>query len=161
MNVLRGNAGKRRPRVLVSRNSPSPRAPPDNFAPKNFFSKGSEAPSWLPDDAKCLWRELLPSVRRENELQRSGLIIFAAYCDALYRLQKFSREIEDKGVTYATKSGNMRKRPEVDMRNSAANAVHSLANELNLTTRSRINATATFVGGRLDLNWTDGDDLAR
>jgi len=146
---LQGNAGKRAKRPSVA--EAQGEAAPEISATKLFFSPGWEPASWLADGAKRIWCELLPIARRETKLQESGLQLFAAYCDALYRLHKYSKEIEDKGATYTTDRGFVRKRPEVEMRDRAANDVRNFASELNLTPKSWIGSMGTFAGRQLDM----------
>lgn len=156
---LQGNAGKRRPRAVSVDAAQATEATPENFAAKFFFLQGGEPAAWLPEGAKRIWCEVLPIAQRETKLQQSGLQVFAAYCDAVYRLQKYSQEIETSGATYKTASGYFRKRPEVEMRDRAANDVRNLASELNLTPKSWIGSMGTFAGRQLGTYWSGGDDL--
>ena len=157
LKKLQGNTGKRRKKSVVE--SEVPKISPE-VSEKIFFSAVQQAPSWLPDGAKTIWREQLPIVMRETKLQESGYQVFASYCDALHRLQKFTMDIDKQGATYKTESGYFRKRPEVEMRDRAANDVRTLAAELNLTPKSWISSMGTFSGRQLDLFMNGGQKPA-
>lgn len=131
-------------------------AAPETPAQKLFFSPGWEPAAWLPDGAKKIWTELLPTALRETKLQRSSLSVFATYCDAVYRMQKYTALIEKDGATYTTASGYIRKRPEVEMRDAAARDLRIYASELNLTPKSWINSMGTFSGRQLDMFMNGG-----
>ena len=131
-------------------------APQKISAQNNFFSLRFQPAAWLADGAKLIWAEQLAIALRETKLQESGLQVFAIYCDAVYRLQKYSQEIEVKGATYTTASGYVRKRPEVEMRDKAANDVRNYASELNLTPKSWIGSMGTFAGKQLDMFMNGG-----
>lgn len=134
------------------RQEPGEDAPPCAKA----FSAGWDAPAWLPAGAKEVWRQALPIALRETKLQESALQVFAAYCDAVYRLQRYSRVVEAEGAIYTTASGYVRKRPEVEMRDKAAHAVRNLASDLNLTPKSWIGSMGTYAGRQLDMFMNGG-----
>lgn len=155
---LQGNAGKRR--TVTPEPQPEASGAPKILPEKLFFSHGWEPAAWLPDGAKLIWCEQLPIVQRETKLQQSGLPTFAVYCDALYRLQKYSQEIEKDGATYKTATGHERRRPQVEMRDKAANDVRNYASELNLTPKSWIGSMGTFAGRQLDIFMNGGREAA-
>jgi P27 family predicted phage terminase small subunit len=160
LKALQGNAGKRAKATPKVDGADRVEVMPDAVSQKNppevFFSPGWAPAAWLPDGAKEVWRHLLPIALRETKLQESGLQVFAVYCDAVYRMQKYTREIETEGATYKTESGYIRKRPEVEMRDKAANDVRNFAAELNLTPKSWINSMGTFSGRQLDMFMNGG-----
>jgi P27 family predicted phage terminase small subunit len=150
---LQGNAGKRaKPAVVDDAPKPAAQENPEEV----FFSSAWQPAAWLPEGAKKVWREQLPVALRETKLQLSSLQVFATYCDALHRLQKYTGLIEEKGATYTTNSGYERKRPEVEMRDNAARDLRIYANELNLTPKSWINSMGTFAGRQLDMFMNGG-----
>jgi phage terminase small subunit len=149
LKKLQGNAGHRRKAApVVEQGTP---AASEISKPEFFFPACWEPAEWLPEGAKRIWCEQLPIARRETKLQESGLIIFAAYCDALHRLQKYSWEIDAFGATYTTASGFERMRPQVEMRDRAVNEVRNYASELNLTPKSWIGSMGTFTVRELDM----------
>lgn len=151
---LQGNAGKRR--TVTPEPQPEVSASPEILPAKLFFSPGWEPAAWLSDAAKRVWCEQLPIALRDTKLQQSGLIVFASYCDAVARLHKYSKDIEDNGATYKTATGHERKRPQVEMRDKAANDVRNYASELNLTPKSWIGSMGTFAGRQLDMFMNGG-----
>lgn len=150
--ALQGNTGRRKKAVPVAEAESAPAENP----PQIFFSDPWAAPEWLPDGARKIWAEHLPIARLETKLQLSGLHVFACYCDAVYRLQKYTRLVEEQGATYTTASGYIRKRPEVELRDRAANDVRNFAGELNLTPKSWIGSMGTFAGRQLDMFMNGG-----
>jgi P27 family predicted phage terminase small subunit len=150
LKALQGNAGKRLPPA------PDGDVPAPEISEEVFFSPGWQPAAWLPEGAKQIWREQLPIALRETKLQQSGLQVFATYCDALYRVHKYTRLIEEKGATYTTASGYERKRPEVEMRDAAVRDMRIYASELNMTPKSWINSMGTFSGRQLDMFMNGG-----
>jgi P27 family predicted phage terminase small subunit len=146
---LRGNAGKRRRKKPDE--TATVAAPP--LAREDFFSSGRvpEPPIWLTDDGRRVWTEEILSVLERVILLPQGLQTFAMYCDALARMQRYTKALADKGDTYTTSTGFERARPEVDLRNRAFSDVCKLAAELNLTPKSWINSMSQYQARQLDL----------
>lgn len=137
---LRGNPGKR----------PAPEKSDQGF----FSEPGGDPwspPDWLSEHARAIFRAEIETARREARLQASQLPLFAAYCDALHRLEKYTRELDEHGATYETKTGFRRLAPEVTLRDRAAADVKALAAELMLTPKSWVSGMGTYAGRQLEL----------
>jgi phage terminase small subunit len=123
---------------------------------EDFFSSASPrdpwlpAP-WLPSQAQAIWQRELEPARRQAHLKQSQLPLFALYCDALCRLERYTAELAASGSTYTTPSGYRRLAPEVGLRDKAAAEVKSLAAELMLSPKSWTSGMGTFVGRQLEL----------
>jgi len=149
LRSLQGDTGHRK-KVVASTEPPALTV--DKNLPANIFSSLRRLPpAWMSDDAKAIWVDRLPIALGEAKLQESGLQVFAMYCDALYRLEKYSWEIQKEGDTYTPKSGYRRKRPQVDMRDRALKDLRACASELNLAPKSWISSIGNFVGSELQM----------
>jgi P27 family predicted phage terminase small subunit len=126
-------------------------AAPAAKSAETFFSDPWDPPPHLSEEAQQIWREMLPTVRAETQLQRSSLPVFGLYCTALADWRSFDATIRKDGAVYTTASGYRRPSPEVALRAAAAREAGRLAVELNLTPKSWIGSMGTFKGQQLDL----------
>jgi P27 family predicted phage terminase small subunit len=121
--------------------------------PKDFFSSAPTwaAPAWLSKSAQAVWNREIDTARRQARLQESHLPVFGQYCDAIARVERYSRAIQNRGACYVTPSGYRRLSPEVGLRNQAAAEVKALAAELMLTPKSWVSGMGTFSGRQLEM----------
>jgi phage terminase small subunit len=129
---------------------------------KVFLTAGAMAPEheaypppeFLSARAKEIWRAEIESVTKRTMLKATDHVTFGLYCNALARYERLNAVLEAEGETYPvnSKHGNyFRARPENAQRDKAEAVLIKLSIELNLTTKSWIQSTATATARQLSL----------
>lgn len=105
------------------------------------FTRGCECPKHLKGVALAKWRELFEELDRLNMLQRVDASALEAACIAYAEAVAADAQIAKTGLTYTVSdvAGNEipRKRPEVEIRNTAWMRYKAFATEFGLTPASR------------------------
>lgn len=132
LKVLRGNPAKRRQKE-------EPR-----------FRLGMPAcPRWLLTEAKAEWNRVTPALVRLGLLALVDRTALAGYCQNYARAVEAEKVITKKGMTYTTKSGQIKPRPEMAIAQRAWQAARQFGTEFGFTPSSR---------GRMDMPSGEGDD---
>ncbi len=111
-----------------------------------------EAPEWLPDFAKELWRRVVAETQGQRVITAVDAEILAAYCAAYARLRAAEREIAVDGITIRTDNGGIAKHPAVTVANEAASQLRSLGSELGLSPAARARLHAPKDAGKDDFD---------
>ena len=100
-------------------------------------------PSWMPADAKRVWRRLAPAMARAGLLTELDVDMFSIYCVTLSQWRNLHRRIEKLGEVYLAANGLVRKRPEVVILQDYTQRARLLAEQFGLTplARTRIGVT--------------------
>lgn len=100
----------------------------------------SDAPEILTDDAKEVWNQLVPDLRRVNLLRKTDEIVFAIFCEQVAKYWLSIRELEKVGHVYETDSnhGSMRRKdPWVDIGDSAYRNIMKAVDDFGLSPLAR------------------------
>lgn len=104
----------------------------------------TDAPSWLSDHARAVWRETIETLEIEGRpLNRLNLQAFTGFCDAAGLVRECGEILARDGMTLAGGREGLKRHPAVTTRISALNSLRSYAIELGLTpgTTGRIKPT--------------------
>ncbi len=121
LKLLEGNPGKRPLKKTGA--TPASRPP--------------ACPSWLGPEAKAEWQRLAPRLARTGQLTELDVAAFAIYCQTYADWRACQQVVAQGGATYATTSGRLAERPEVDMARRYGRLVRELAAEFGLTPGGR------------------------
>ncbi len=116
-------------------------------------------PSWLPPEAKTIWRRLAPMLRDRNVLRSWDRETFAVFCAEVARYRDALEEIARNGQIMAvertrfSRNGgglgtetSMVKNPAVAIAKDAAASIRQYAREFGLTPSARAELTAAGAG---------------
>ena len=151
LRKLRGNPGRRKAPAEGEKSFFSGEAPEPDDGDEPAAPDPWSPAAWLPPGAREIWHREIEAAKRQARLQLSQLPLFATYCDALHRLERYTAVIEKDGATYTTPSGYRRLAPEVGLRDRAAQDVKALAAELMLSPKSWVSGMGTYAGRQLEL----------
>ena len=94
----------------------------------------TEAPSWLSDHAKEVWRETIETLEIEGRpLNRLSLQTLTGFCDAAGLVRECSETLARDGMTIEGGREGLKRHPAVTTRISALNSLRAYAIELGLT----------------------------
>lgn len=150
---MRGRKPKSADEKALSGN-PGKRRPPAETPKQIFFADGTAAPMpppWLNAGARAVWLAEIAGLKASTLILLPALRLFAMYCAAVERVERFSKVLDDKGETYETKTGFVRERPEVGLMKSAGNDVIKLSIELNISPKAWTASTSTQKREQLEL----------
>jgi len=94
-------------------------------------------PSFLDAAAKRIWRRLGPQLVKIGTLTVVDGESFGLYCQARADYARHTRSLRESGETTLTDSGYIQQRPEVSMRNRAAELMLKIAPEFGIGAASR------------------------
>lgn len=106
----------------------------------------ADAPSWLSEHAKAVWRETIETLEIEGRpLNRLNIQAFTGFCDAAGLVRECSETLARDGMTIEGGREGLKRHPAVTTRISALNSLRSYAIELGLTpgTTGRIKPTSS------------------
>lgn len=109
-----------------------------------------EAPSWLDDESRAVWEQLVPQLEEMAVLSKIDALALARYCVLWTQWVKATKFVQRHGPTYPLKDGNGRVKcfaqfPEVALMHKLSTALSRLEAEFGLTpsARTRINVPIT------------------
>jgi P27 family predicted phage terminase small subunit len=95
------------------------------------------APAWLPKFAKTEWARVVPALVASRSLARHELSTVESYCIAVARIRECEAFIQKNGLTYASPTGESKRRPETTIHKESIEAARRLAAECGITPASR------------------------
>lgn len=135
---LQGNPGKR----PLNNNAPK--------YPKFDIDDLPTPPSWLNTPAKKEWKRLIPILHQVGVLSKADTGAMAAYCQAFGEFVEATKLVKAKGYTTVTDKGNVVRRPEVGIANTAMKLMVSIAREFGMTPSARSNVDVEKVEDQKD-----------
>lgn len=129
LKELAGNPGKRE-------------LPKDEPKPKSGFTA---PPAHLSSDAKRVWKVLGDELVRIGIAAVTDVMAFEVLCEAYATYVKAKRELRTlKGTTYTTKTGSIRKRPQIGIMTEAARLIRQYGIEFGLSPSARTRVAAAL-----------------
>lgn len=109
-----------------------------------------EPPKWLSQEAKRLWKELVPQLRSiPGLIQCVDVSAVELLCESYAQWREAALILQKEGQTFTTPNGYVQQRPEVAIAQKNAKLVKELCAEFGLTPSSR---------SRINLKLPEGDD---
>jgi P27 family predicted phage terminase small subunit len=126
---------------------------PDIHALNGALDKPPPAPAWLPKFGKTEWARVVPALVKSRSLASHELSTVESYCIAVARIREAEAFLQKNGLTYASPTGETKRRPETSIHKESIEAARRLAGELGITPASR----SKNKGGAVD---TEDDEFA-
>lgn len=96
-----------------------------------------EAPTWMDKIAAAEYRRVHPLLECMGLLTKVDTAALEAYCDAYSTMVRTAMIINQEGMTFMTETGQLKPRPEVNMKAQASQIVRQFCIEFGLTPSSR------------------------
>jgi P27 family predicted phage terminase small subunit len=110
---------------------------PEIHALPGALDKPPPPPAWLPKLAKDEWARVVPALVRSRSLAGHELSTVESYCLSIARIRQCQAVIAKKGITYASPTGELKRRPETTLLKESIEAARRLAAECGITPASR------------------------
>lgn len=110
------------------------RAAPNEVKPK---SEIPSCPRWLDKNARKEWRRITKELKALGVISKLDVAALAGYCEAFAEMQLMTELIEKNGRTFITDKGYVGQRPEVSIKNKAADRMRAFLKEFGLSPSSR------------------------
>lgn len=99
-------------------------------------------PEWLDNDAKVIWRRVVPQLRQMNVLALIDSSALGRYCRLSSRWQRAEKFLEQHGTSYAVKDSDGKVKylaqfPEVSIASNLAQQLTRLEQEFGMTPSAR------------------------
>ncbi len=111
--------------------------PANHYAPKPSVIEDRQPPATLDEPARLEWARLIDELSALGRVCNLDRSLLAVHCQAVSDYERYSKAITTHGEVYTTESGQIKFRPEVQGRQTAAQLLLKTAQELGFTPNSR------------------------
>lgn len=107
--------------------------------PVGFSDSRPNMPSYLPDPAKRVWKQVVDELAGSGILKRVDGPSLEAYCIAVWQMREATKELKEAGSQSIPANDSLKQHPAVSTLRSARADIRAFAHEFGLTPASEAN----------------------